>query len=201
MNYCKRCGAYIPDTETKCLACGYESGKAQNTGAAAAAATATATAAASQANSKQQTSAQSGEYRYKYDNKGSQSSSNTAQAKRGSTTRYSSERRGSERYEKEYDEDATENMGLALLCYLGPLLVIPMLTKKDSEFVKFHSNQGLNLLLLSILAGVASFVPVIGPLASFFGGLMSFVGFFSGIFNVLGKKRKELPFIGKIKLI
>ena len=92
-------------------------------------------------------------------------------------------------------------MGLALLCYLGPLLVIPMLTKKDSEFVKFHSNQGLNLLLLSILAGVASFVPVIGPLASFFGGLMSFVGFFSGIFNVLGKKRKELPFIGKIKLI
>ena len=37
MAYCKSCGAYIPDGQTVCLACGYDEAAEQNAGNAAAA--------------------------------------------------------------------------------------------------------------------------------------------------------------------
>ena len=39
-------------------------------------------------------------------------------------------------------QDIADNKLLCILCYFGLLLLIPLLVKKDSPFVRFHCNQG-----------------------------------------------------------
>jgi fumarate reductase subunit D len=55
---------------------------------------------------------------------------------------------------------------MLVLAYLGILALIPMLTVKDSEYVKWHAKQGLALAIVAfggIL--VLGFIPVINILA------------------------------------
>lgn len=91
--------------------------------------------------------------------------------------------------------DVKDNKWWALLSYLGVLVIIPLLAKRDSEFAQFHVKQGLVL-----LAGwVLSWLPF-GPII----GLIAFVFSIVGIINVLSGEKKKLPLIGdladKIKL-
>ncbi len=55
---------------------------------------------------------------------------------------------------------------MLVLAYLGILALIPLLTVKDSDYVKWHSKQGLALAIVSIAAFVASFIlsfiPILG---------------------------------------
>jgi len=41
-----------------------------------------------------------------------------------------------------------------VLAYLGILSLIPLLTVKDSEYVKWHAKQGLALLIIEVVAMV-----------------------------------------------
>ncbi|MBR5432634.1 MAG: zinc ribbon domain-containing protein [Bacteroidales bacterium] len=101
----------------------------------------------------------------------------------------------------EYDQaDINSNKVMAILAYLGILVLIPLFAAKDSKFARFHTNQGLLLLLVAILCGVISRIPVIGFLGSI-------LGFISGIFAIIGivyaiqGKAKELPLIGKYRIL
>ena len=98
-------------------------------------------------------------------------------------------------------QDAAANKGISILCYFGILLLIPLLTQPDSPFVKFHSNQGLVLLLLWVALGVVAAIPIIGWIVSAVGYVFSFVCFIMGIINVCNGDTKELPLIGSIKLL
>lgn len=88
---------------------------------------------------------------------------------------------------------------MLILAYLLP--PIPLLTVKDSEFVKWHSKQGLAMwvvaLGIAIVSSVLSFtciVPLIGALAS----LAVFVFAVLGIIKSLRGERYRAPIFANI---
>ena len=92
---------------------------------------------------------------------------------------------------------SSSGAGLAILAYIGILVVIPLVANKDNNpFVKFHTKQGLVLLIAGVIGAVVSAVPVLGWIAAPFIGLGVFILMIMGIINAAGGKTKELPLIG-----
>lgn len=187
MSYCRECGAYIPDGETACVACGWS--ESSNSGAFAQ------KKAENRENKYEEentTSASSG-YRRRYDYE-------SASARHRREDRHE-DRRGAARYYSDgYAHDAKTNRGLACLCYLGPLFVVPWLLRPNSQFIKYHVNQGLVLFLFWLLLGVFEWIPVVGWLG-FVGDIIGIVGLISGLSNASKGRRRPIPLIGDITLI
>lgn len=100
----------------------------------------------------------------------------------------------------EYDaQDIEKNKVMAVLAYI--LFFIPLLAAKDSKFARFHTNQGLVLFLGGIIASVVAVIPVIGWIIAPIAGLAITVLAIIGIVNAIGGKAKELPIIGKFKIL
>lgn len=99
------------------------------------------------------------------------------------------------------EEKKETNKWINAVAYI--VFFVPLLADGENEEYKFHANQGLILLLFGIaIAVVGSIIPVIGwflilPL----GGIFCFVLFVMGIINSMNGNMKELPIIGKFKLI
>ena len=100
----------------------------------------------------------------------------------------------------EYDaQDIEKNKVMAVLAYI--LFFIPLLAAKDSKFARFHTNQGLVLFLGGIIASVVAVIPVIGWIIAPIVGLVITVLAVIGIINALNGRAKELPVIGKFKIL
>lgn len=99
------------------------------------------------------------------------------------------------------EQDIAENKNIAMFCYFGLFMLIPYLTKPNSNFIKYHSNQGLLLLILGILSSLIMIIPILGWGIGFIGYILVTVFFFIGIKNVLKGEVKPLPLIGKYTLI
>ena len=99
------------------------------------------------------------------------------------------------------DDDTQRNKFLCILCYFGLLLLIPLLTQPNSRYCKFHSNQGLVLMLLEIAVGIVAIIPILGWIASAVGGIFCFVCWIIGIVNTANGRMKPLPIIGKINIL
>ena len=100
----------------------------------------------------------------------------------------------------EYDaQDIEKNKVMALLAYI--IFFIPLLAAKDSKFARFHANQGLVLFLGGIIASVVAVIPVIGWIVAPIAGLVITVLAIIGILNALNGRAKELPVIGKFKIL
>lgn len=97
--------------------------------------------------------------------------------------------------------DAQDNKLISILCYFGILFLIPYLTKPESPFVKFHSNQGLILMLFVIVARIAAYIPILGWIIGIACGIFGFVCFIIGIVNVCNGDMKKLPIIGEIEIL
>ncbi len=82
----------------------------------------------------------------------------------------------------------------AALAYIGLLFLFPLLLCKDSEFVRFHTNQGIVLFIAGVICAI---VPIIGWIAYI--GVITLLVF--GLINVSNNEMKELPIIGKIKIL
>lgn len=80
-------------------------------------------------------------------------------------------------------------------------MLIPFLTKPNSGFIKYHSNQGLLLLILSIVSSFITIIPILGWILGLIVLIVSFVFFIMGIINVVKGRVKPLPLIEKYKLI
>lgn len=86
-------------------------------------------------------------------------------------------------------------------CYLGILILIPLLTiKKEDrdEFIRFHLSQGLGLVIFCILSSI---IRAIGGVIGVLGGLLSLCGvilIIIGLINVNQKKLAKLPLLGDI---
>lgn len=114
-----------------------------------------------------------------------------------------------EDFTKEFDAaDAQKNKGMCVLAYLSWLLLIPYFVVKDSPYTKFHCNQGIILAILEtvvwLVMGVFSFIPVLNVIFWILGGLLSlvfFLLFLFGLINVLNGNAKELPLIGKFRIL
>jgi uncharacterized membrane protein len=88
---------------------------------------------------------------------------------------------------------------MGILCYLGPLVIIPYMTALDNSFVKFHVKQGI------ILFGLEVIIYILGSMFLFSGfyqlimllNLGALIFTIIGIVNVVGKKEVALPVIGQ----
>lgn len=97
--------------------------------------------------------------------------------------------------------DKSQNTLMAVLCYLGILVLVPLLTEyKKEPFVKFHIKQGLVLLITEVIVSVASVIITnIIPFIFFFSWaayLLVLVLLIIGIMNAASGKQQPLPVIG-----
>lgn len=101
---------------------------------------------------------------------------------------------------------------MAVLAYLSWLIFIPLLMAREDDFVRFHLNQALSLLLVKMLLMVISsrldgMVNTLPMLAARLGGLVAVVNLIRFIFVVMGLiyalqgRKKELPLIGRIRML
>ena len=114
----------------------------------------------------------------------------------------------------EFDtQDIEKNKVMAILAYFGILVIIPILAAKESRFARFHSNQGLILLIAAILYSVAysilnSIILSISwhliwimSIIALVCGLAFLAWFVIGIINAAKGRAKELPLIGHFKIL
>jgi uncharacterized membrane protein len=84
----------------------------------------------------------------------------------------------------------------SILAYICPLWIIGLISAKDDADVKFHVNQGIVLSIGWVISWILAWV-FIGYL------LMIPLAIFAimGIISANKGEQKELPLIGKIKII
>lgn len=117
-------------------------------------------------------------------------------------------------YTSEFDQtDISSNKAFAALAYLGILVLIPILAAPNSKFARFHSNQGLSLLIVNVITSIVlsivriAMYAIADPLGRIISvitwavGILILVLAIIGIINSVQGKAKELPLIGKIKLL
>lgn len=180
MAFCKNCGAFLADGITFCATCGTQNGEAAN-------------------NAQQKNGAEPGKKKKNFfvsllDTKN---------------------------YTASFDPtDIQNNKVLALFSYIGLLFLIPLFAAKDSRYAKFHVNQGIVFCIAGAIVGAAigllglitylfALIHIIlGVLVGMCCGFIAFVlwalttGYtVLGIINAVTGKAKELPFIGKYRIL
>lgn len=99
--------------------------------------------------------------------------------------------------------DIEKNKAMAGLAYI--LFFLPLIACPDSKFGKFHANQGLLLLITNVVVAIVNvilgFIPFIGWLIGFLLWIGCVALFVMGLINGFTGKAKELPLIGKIRII
>ena len=109
----------------------------------------------------------------------------------------------------EYDAaDIEQNKVMALVSYIWILFLLPLFLAKESRFARYHANQGIVLAIagtaIGLLLGIAAFIPVVNIIVGILGGLVELAVLalaVLGIYNVWQGKAKELPLIGKFKIL
>ena len=106
----------------------------------------------------------------------------------------------------EFDQnDIQQNKVMGVLAYLGILVLIPIFAAPQSRFARFHANQGLILdiavMVISILSGLlTSLVPVLAIIFLLI-DIPVIALLILGIVNAATGKAKELPLIGKLRIL
>lgn len=113
----------------------------------------------------------------------------------------------------EYDQqDIQDNKVMAIFAYIGILVLIPIFAAPNSKFARFHSNQGLLLciacvaysIVYAVLSGIILAISIfLAPLVAVLGlvELVFLALMIIGIVNVAQGKAKELPVIGKFRIL
>ncbi|MEE0859711.1 MAG: hypothetical protein U0M12_09660 [Acutalibacteraceae bacterium] len=118
-------------------------------------------------------------------------------------------------------EDIAGNKTMCVLAYIPFLFLFPMLTCKNSRFVRFHCNQGIVLTIFTIVFTILLFI--LGFVTGFLGAFMSasvealfmclytllylglvigyYIYFILGVYNAVKGRAKKLPLIGGIKIL
>ncbi len=202
MAYCKRCGAYIPDGLSACLACGFdEAAEAAKQGGSA------------YAEAREQ---QNEDYRIKYEEeRRKRQEENRQWAERERQRREEEEERRHREAEQEAQRRAEQearartyayraasgaaasqgkNRVLAALSYLSILWLLPRFLCSDDAFARYHSRQGLVLFVFGIVSdAVSAAFPGIGWVFSLF----RIYCIYKGMNNALNDRAEPLPYIGQ----
>ena len=106
-----------------------------------------------------------------------------------------------------YDmKDIEENKVFALFSYLGFLFIIPLIARPNSKYCKFHVNQGIILCIVNAIVGALSSallnVELIAMTYIISALDLIMLGFtVYGIYNAVTGNAKELPLIGKYRIL
>jgi uncharacterized membrane protein len=91
---------------------------------------------------------------------------------------------------------AEKNTVMGVLSYLGPLVLIPLLTEKNDPFVKYHVKQGLVLFVIEVATWLVLDMFRLWMLSDLI-NLGCLVLTVIGIINVVKGEQKELPLVGQ----
>ena len=197
MSYCPKCGAYIPDGDTKCVACGYDTSRPEK-----------------------KKPDEKTDYSHRYDyGGGAAAQTQTRERRERSDYRADSgfenqqdtgpyaAQGGKQRSAPDIDygdlspeDDAAVNKSMGILCYIGPLFIVSLLTRRNSRFVRYHANQGLALFLAELAVDMCAASPGVGWLIGAVGGVCLLLAAVSGIMNAAAGVMKPIPFFGSIKI-
>ena len=200
MAYCTNCGAYIPDGETVCISCGFDSASvpagtpastsasqawaAQNGGAAVASAPAEDLSAVLEQKHREQ-QAKSREWAEKVYAERKENQSHTTSGRTG----------GTPSAEKKPEGGASTGKLLAGLSYVSFLCFLPFIFSSQSDdFARFHGKQGI------VLFGATILIDIIGKISGFAGlarSILRLYLIYKGIRNVVEGKKEQLPWIGQ----
>ena len=84
----------------------------------------------------------------------------------------------------------------AILSYLWILCLIPILMKKEEDFVRFHARQGLMLFIVEVAIGIIGIIPLLGHIVYLVGMLACGILSIVGIVQVLMGNKWKMPVIG-----
>ena len=208
MAYCDKCGAYIPDGQSKCLACGFDPAEEEKRAAQAARQQANQRAQAEQRRRERQ------EINKKWAESEQQHRRNMEELERRrkeaeeKAKREAEQKKSADWQQTEYGSfrftNADNRTGtsaghsklLAALSYVSILFLIPMLFAQEDEFARFHAKQGARLFICNAIGSILGSIFSIGWVIN----LLLIYLMIVGIVNVLNDKWEALPYIGKFKL-
>ncbi len=98
--------------------------------------------------------------------------------------------------------DSVAHQKLSILSYIGPLWLIPLFTRKDDSFARYHVGQGINLSLFNLAVNALGGILTggVGELIIGAAGLFRVFCMVKGILNVTQGKKEPLPLIGNWKI-
>lgn len=192
MSYCTKCGAYIPDGQTRCLACGFDEAAEKSSGSAA---------ARKQKSDTGFSNMNSEELRreLEYQRKKKQE-----EHRRWAEAEYE-RRRAAESSGAKTDERPEQSMQhdtalpdqlvrlMSAASYISVLFILPYIFASDNSFARFHAKQGLGLF---IFGAVADVIGSIFPLAWLL-WLIRIYCIYKGVTGALSGQTELLPLLGK----
>ena len=224
MAYCEKCGAYIPDGQSKCLACGFDGAEEERRAAQAARQQEDQRAQAEQRrrerqeiNKKWAESEQRRRERQEASKKWAENEQHRRNMEELERRRKEAEEKARREAEQRQSADwqqteygsfrftdgnaprrtaSGHNKVLAALSYVSILFLLPLLFAQDDEYAKFHARQGARLFLCNAIGTVLGSIFSIGWIIN----LLLIYLMFVGIKNALNDKWEPLPYIGKFKL-
>ena len=190
MSYCNKCGAYIPDGHTVCLACGYDD------------------EAEKRQEKKEQKSSASAEesqsHYYSFTNEELKKKLEEQRRRQQEQSRKwaEAEKQRRENRQTEQKKKTAETVSkrerntklYSGLSYVSFLFILPMLFCENDRKAMFHSRQGLRLFIYSLISDAFGGIPILGPLLRV--GRLFFT--LKGVLNVLNDREEPLPYIGTI---
>jgi uncharacterized membrane protein len=114
------------------------------------------------------------------------------------------------------NQDIADNKVMAVLAYFGLLVLVPIFAAKNSKYARFHANQGLVLLIFSVALSIINSIitavtasllwraPIVALIINLIfaaAWIFLLVLAIMGIVNAATGKEKEIPLIGKIKIL
>jgi uncharacterized membrane protein len=106
--------------------------------------------------------------------------------------------------------DIEQNKVMAILAYIGILVIVPLLAAKQSPYARYHTVQGFNLFVIAVACYIVlqilmAILPLfVSAILSFLFSLLSIallVLAIIGIINAAQGKAKELPVIGGMRIL
>lgn len=113
------------------------------------------------------------------------------------------------------NKEIKDGKAMAIISYIGILCLIPYFAEKNNKYVIEHAKRGLNLFLLELVVGIglsciagllAASIILIGlaflvGVVEWVAGVFALVVSIIGIVNVCNGEVKDLPLIGKIRIV
>lgn len=186
MPYCDKCGAYIPDGQTVCLACGYDSEAEQKQETGSASAEETRSGYYSFTNEELKKKLEEQRKRQQ------EQSRKWAEAEKQRRENQRTEQK--EKTAQSAPKPASNTKLFSALSYVSVLFILPMLFCENDRKAMFHSKQGLRLFIYSLISDALGGIPILGALLRV--GRIFFV--LKGLINVLNDREEPLPYIGTI---
>lgn len=195
MAYCDRCGAYIPDGQLKCLACGYDPSAARREEQQRASAAAYQQQKQAEEQRRQEEKQRAEEERRRRMDDDRRWAEKEYARRRAERARNDSTSFSAADFGREFNRrvnTAGGNKVLGILSYFSFLFILPFIFGGEDKFCRFHAKQGLALFVFSAIADALSATP--------FGWIMQIMRIYmivKGVISAANGRCEPLPFIGK----